>query len=236
MQSRPRLVLCLFACVLVAGCASTKVMNRDEYVGGQLPRPNHIWVYDFAGTPGDVPPESSLVSRLSPHETPQTDEQIAVSRQVGAAVAGYLINDIQAMGLPAERASSGTAPEVDDLVIRGYLLSVVQGSAVERVVVGFGAGASELTVAVEGFEMTDHGLRKLGSGEVESGGSKGPGAAVPAAIAVATANPIGLAVSSGVKIYGEASGSSTIEGREKAAAKEVADKIQLKFQQQGWID
>jgi hypothetical protein len=240
MQLRQRLVSCLsacvFACVIVAGCASTKVSNREEYLGGQLPRPNHIWVYDFAATPGDIPPDSSLIGRFSPHGTPQSEQEIAVGRQVGADVAGYLIADIQAMGLPAERASSGTRPEVNDLVFRGYLLAVVKGSAVERVVIGFGKGASELTVAVEAFQMTDHGLRKLGSGDVASGGGKGPGAALPAAVAIATANPIGLAVGGAVKVYGEASGSSTIEGREKAAAKEIADTIQPKFEQQGWIE
>lgn len=235
MQSRERLVLCLFACVLAGGCASTNVFNRHEYAGGQLPRPHHIWVYNFAATSGDVPPESSLNGRFSQHQTPQTYEQVAIGRQVGADVAGYLVADIQAMGLPAERASSGTRPEVNDLVFRGYLLSVIEGSAVERVVIGFGEGASNLTVALEAFQMTDHGLRRLGSGDVASGGSKGPGAAVPAAVAIATANPIGLVVGTGVKLYGEASGSATIEGREQAAANEIAEQIQPKFQEQGWI-
>jgi hypothetical protein len=73
---------------------------------------------------------------------------------------------------------AGTIPRLNDLVIRGYLLSVKEGSAAERVVIGFGSGASELRTAVEGYQMTAQGLRELGSGDVESGGSKTPGAAV----------------------------------------------------------
>jgi hypothetical protein len=38
-----------------------------------------------------------------------------------------------------------------------------------------------------------------------------------------------------VKVYGEASGKSKIEGRAEATAKEIADKIRPKFQEQGWI-
>jgi hypothetical protein len=38
-----------------------------------------------------------------------------------------------------------------------------------------------------------------------------------------------------MKIYGEASGSSRLEGRAKATAQEIADKIKPRFQQQGWI-
>jgi len=82
------------------------------------------------------------------------------------------------MGLPAKRASSATQPEINDIVIRGYLLSVDEGSATKRVAIGFGSGASHLTTEVEGYQMTAYGLRKLGSGKVGAGGGKAPGAAV----------------------------------------------------------
>jgi len=60
--------------------------------------------------------------------------------------------------------------------------------------------------------------------------------AAPAALAIATANPIGLIVTSGVKVYGETSGKSTIEGRGAATAKEIATRLRVRFEQQGWID
>jgi uncharacterized protein DUF4410 len=56
--------------------------------------------------------------------------------------------------------------------------SVDSGSAITRVVLGFGSGASELKTAVEGSLMPERGLRRLGSGAVDSGGGKTP-AAVP---------------------------------------------------------
>jgi hypothetical protein len=46
---------------------------------------------------------------------------------------------------------------------------------------------------------------------------------------------VGLAVSGGMKVYDEASGKSTIQGRAQATAKEIAQQIQPRFQQQGWI-
>ncbi len=140
------------------------------------------------------------------------------------------------MGLLAKKASSDTKPEINDLVIRGYLLSIDEGSATKRVAIGFGSGSSELSVAVEGFHMTAQGLRKLGSGKVEAGGGKTPGAALGVVALIATANPAGLIVSSGVKAYGEYSGSSKIEGRAKDTAKEIAAELKKRFQEQGWID
>jgi len=83
--------------------------------------------------------------------------------------------------------------------------------------------------------MTAQGLRRLGSGEVGSEGPKGPGEALPLAIAVASGNPIGLIVSSAVKVGGEVSGSSTVEGSAKRTAKEIAEKLKAAAQRQGWI-
>jgi hypothetical protein len=235
MKSHRRIVSCLFALVLVVGCASTKVTERNEYKGGKLARPAHIWVYDFAATPAEVPAVSALAGQPTEHPTPQTPEEIATGRELGNQIAVQLVQDIQEMGLPARRASSGTKPDINDLVFRGYLLSVDEGSATKRVAIGFGSGASHLTTAVEGYQMTAQGLRKLGSGSLESGANKTPGGAVGVAALIVTGNPVGLIVGGGAKAYGEYSGSSKIEGRAKETAKEIAVQIKPKFQQQGWI-
>ncbi len=114
-------------------------------------------------------------------------------------------------------------------MIRGNLLSIDEGSATKRVAIGFGSGASN-------FQMTAQGLRKLGSGTLESGGGKTPGGALGVAAFIATANPVGLIVGLGMKAYGEFSGSAKIEGRAKETAKEIAKMIKPKFQEQGWIN
>ena len=236
MRSLTHIGFCVLALAVAAGCASTEVKDRQEYTGGKAPRPHHIWVYDFAATPAEVPAGSVLAGQHDEHATPQTAEQIATGRKMGEAIATQLVEEIFNMGLLARKASSDTKPEINDLVIRGYLLSIDEGDATKRVAIGFGSGASQLTAAVEGFQMTAQGLRKLGSGTVDSGGGKTPGGAVGVAALIATGNPVGLIVGGGAKAYGEYSGSSKIEGRAKAIAKEIAEKIKPKFQQQGWIN
>ena len=235
MKSHNKVVLCLFALLIIAGCASTKVTSRKELVTEQLPKPSHIWVYDFAATPADVPAESSLAGQYSEHSTPQTAEQIATGRKLGAEIAKELIKQIRDMGMPAELGGAGTKPQINDIVIRGYLISYNKGSAAKRILIGFGSGASDLKVAAEGFQMTAEGLRKLGSGTAESGGSKAPGADLGVLGLIATHNPAGLIISSGVKVYGEETGSSKVEGRAKAIAKEIGDVLKKRFQEQGWI-
>jgi hypothetical protein len=193
-------------------------------------------VYDFAATAAEVPADSALTSQYAKAATPPTAEQIATGRQLGAQIAAQLVEEIRGMGLPAEKASTGIRPQINDIVLRGYFLSIDEGSAAKRVAIGFGSGASELRTAVEGYQMTAQGLRKLGSGTVDSSGAKTPGAALGVAGALATANPAGLIISSGMKAYGEMSGKSTVEGRAQQTAKEIAQVLKQRFQEEGWIN
>lgn len=234
MRIRTPLGASLVALAVLAGCAKVVVSDREILVDQKVPRPAHIFVYDFAATPEDVPARSALAGQAmeSPQQTP---EQIALGRQIGAELAEELAAEITAMGLPGVHATSGSRLEVNDLAIHGTLLRVEAGSAKERVLIGLGKGAAELKVAVEGYQMTAHGLREVGSGKADTDASKTPGAAVPLVILVATKNPLGLIVSTGVKAYDEKTGKSTIEGKAKDVAKAIAAQLRPRFEKQGWV-
>ena len=142
------------------------------------------------------------------------------------------------MGLNAVQAGYGASPQVGDGVIRGYIVSTEgggAGGAVQRFVIGFGAGTSEMDTVVEGYAVTPQGWRKLGEGTLSSSGNKTPGMVVPAAVAIASGNPIGLIVVGGLKVYGEASGRNALEGRAKATADAIAQELRVRFQARGWI-
>jgi hypothetical protein len=235
MEPLNRVALWSFALVIFAGCASTKVTARDPYVGPKIPRPDRIIVHDFGATPADVPRESALAGHTAQHSTPQTAEEIELGRKLGAEVARQLVAEIQDMGLPATLAAGQAPPRVGDVVFNGYFVSVDPGSAAKRVLVGFGSGAAELQTVLEAYQMTDQGLRRLGGGEVAAGGGKSPGLLLPTAVLVATANPIGLAVSGAAHLVTERTGSAKIEGAGKRTAKEIAKELKVVFKKHGWI-
>jgi hypothetical protein len=235
MERLSRFAPWFVALAAAAGCASTNVIARERYEGEKLARPDLIIVYDFAATPSDIPRWAAGASRYVAGGEQQTAEEIATGRELGAHVAAQLVEEIQGMGLPAVRAAGQPAARIGDIVIVGYFESVDEGSVAKRVVLGFGSGAVELKTLVEGYLMTDRGPRKLGSGEVDSGGGKGPGVAVPLAVTVATANPIGLIVGGAVKVGGEVSGKSTIEGSAERTAHAIAEELRGAFERQGWI-
>jgi hypothetical protein len=224
----------LLAVVVVAGCASTEVAERQRYQGEKLARPDRIIVHDFTSNPAQVPPDSPFATRLAGAVRP-TPEQEDLGRKLGAQIAEDLVADLEGMGLPALQAEGQAPPQVDDIVLRGYFVSIEEGSAGKRLLVGFGSGEAEMRAAVEGYQATATGLRLLGHGEVAAEGTEMPGVMVPLAVLAVTANPIGLAVAGGAKLYGEGSGSDTIEGAAKRTADEIAAQLRGVAEEQGWI-
>jgi hypothetical protein len=234
MKPLSRAASCLLALVVAAGCGSTEITERQRYEGAQLPRPDRIIVHDFTASPAKVPPESAFATEMAgaPASTP---EQLEVGRKLGAQVARELVSELRGMGLPAVPAAGQPPPRPDDIVLRGYFVSVDEGRAGRRVLVGFGSGAAELRTAVEGYQMTAQGLRPLGRGEVKSEGGKLPGMVLPAAVLAATASPIGLIVGGTAKATGEVTGSETIEGAADRTAEEIAAQLRTAAEEQGWI-
>ena len=228
-------LMCGAMLIMLTACASTKTTDRRRQVTEPLPRPGQILVYDFAATPSDVPSDSTLAQHFSIAPSQQSTEEIARGRALGAQMARELAAEIRAMGMPATHVVGNAKPRIDDIVIRGYFVAINEGDAVKRVAIGFGSGSSEVRTAVEGLQMTQSGLRQLGYGAVQSGGGKSPGAAAGAATFAATANPVGLIVSTSTSLVGEATGRSTAEGRVSAMVDEIAKTLKQRFKEEGWI-
>jgi Domain of unknown function (DUF4410) len=100
-----------------------------------LARPDQIWVYDFIADPAQIPADSSIRAGLSTPSTPPSAAELDTGRALGALIAKELAANIQAMGFSAAQAGPGSAPQVGDGVIRGYLVSVHGGSTVKRFVI-----------------------------------------------------------------------------------------------------
>ncbi len=171
MQPFGHIVTWALALVVLVGCASSDVTTRRSYVGDEeLARPERIIVYNFAATADDIPADAAIAGRYEQRATPQTGREIQLGRQLGAQVAVALVEEISKMGFAATRAADGPPPQPGDLVIKGEFFSIEEGSRTKRMLIGFGAGASELKTFVEGYQVTATGLRPLGSVEIEAGG------------------------------------------------------------------
>jgi hypothetical protein len=233
-------VLALAGLIALAGCAGAKVTDRQpnpSLEGLKLSKPMHIIVHNFAATAEGIPPDSPMAAKVVPPESPPSEEQLELGRELGGEVAKQLVERINEMGLTAVVADQHLQPpHINDLVLRGYFVTVDKGNMAARVVVGFGAGNAELQTIVEGYVMTAAGLTRVGSGMVDTSKARGPGMVVPAIVTVATANPIGLAVGGAVKVGQEVAGTGGTRGAAKHTAEAIAKVLKERFQEQGWID
>lgn len=253
MKPSLRATLWLLALITLTGCASSQVTERQSYVGDEkLARPDRILVYDFVSAPSDSPADTgantaadtpagsaagtSPAGRDAQQSGPPIGKVTDAHRKLGIRVAEELVADIRNEGFPAVRAAGEPAPRTGDLVIKGYFVSLDNGTAGKRVLLGFGSGAAELKTVVEGYQMTDRGLRPLGSSQIQAGSGKMPGLVVPLAVVAATANPIGLIVGGAVKVAGEADGSDTIDGAAKRTAGQISEELLAEFHRQGWTE
>ncbi len=235
LEIKRALAICLAIGVL-AGCASSEVTARRQTTGTEdIARPGRIIVHDFAATPGDVPADSAIAGYYERRETPQTAEEIALGRQLGARVADNLVKEILALGMPAERAGSGPAPNVGDAVIMGEFISIDEGSRLKRMLIGFGAGAAELKTLVEGYQVTTDGLRPIGSAEIEARGGKMPGMIVPVIGGAVAGRAQTTAAVSGVLNVGQELGPESIEAAAERTAEEIGKVLSEAFKERGWI-
>src|SRR5262249_53053096 len=130
------------ALLLVSGGATATLTRQPDYQRPRLARPARILVYDFAASQSDLP--AGYGTAVSAPPVDQTADDLSLGRQLGAEVAKDLVEELQKMGLPAVSANGQPPPQLNDLAVVGYFVSIDPGNIAKRVALGFGAGAPEL--------------------------------------------------------------------------------------------
>lgn len=239
MQRRSTWISMGLVALLAAGlgCASTKTVGSEQYAG-RLARPDRILVYRFATSTADVQLDSSPTVeaswRLKGISAPSERQEVANS--VADAVADRLVEKIQALGLPAERASGAPQPgDATVLAVTGHFLEVDEGSRVARVTIGLGAGRSGVRTAVQVVQVADAGRRVVDEFEIEAQSGRRPGAAETlgagaAAGTLATAAVVTAAATVGSEAFGD-----DVDADGKRTADKIAAMLGQFFAQQGWI-
>jgi hypothetical protein len=235
-------VMSLMACSLaVSACGSdtdaeitNKMSKKDRK---NLPPPTQILVYDFAVSPAEVSADSAAANELrgagdDPYSTAQ---KTSLEHQIAAIVADKLVEDLRGLDLPAMRWR-GPAPTGPGIyTIEGQFVTIDEGNAAMRMIVGFGAGGTEIKTLVQAYASEPTGKRQLAEAEVSSESSNAPGLAatlpVGSAISgVATA----AAIQTGVGAVREIN-TDVREGAEETA-EAIVELMKPRLEKLGWID
>jgi Domain of unknown function (DUF4410) len=233
-------VLALLASGPVTGCGSAKVKPlKANSALEPFPRPDRVLVYDFAVSPDEVSLNSGPLARLrhSMSDKSQTEEELKVGREVASALSGGLVKHISDLGLPAERVSS-TQPAMDGtLTIEGQFVSIDEGNRLRRMVIGFGAGNTEVKTMVQVYRGTAHGPHLVQEFETTAAGSKMPGMGPMMGVGAAARGAVGLGTAAGASGAARTAGEfrNTVEGVAERTAAVLAKHLAQFFAAQGWI-
>jgi hypothetical protein len=217
----------------ITGCARVSVENVSVRALG-LPRPQMIYVNDFAVSADAVALDSALGARaLEMAKGTETEDRIKIGKEVARIVTENLVNEILAQGMPAQVAGGVPLPG-PTMTIEGQFLSVDEGNRLKRMVVGFGAGASEIRTLVQVYETVDEGRRLVEDFYTTVKSSRKPGMGPMAGAGAAAGRAAAsAATSAGIGVLGARS--QTVEADAKAAAAEIAKELAKLFAEQGWI-
>jgi hypothetical protein len=232
----------LMACSLaLSACGSdtdaevtNKMSKKDRR---NLPPPTQILVYDFAVSPSEVSADSAAANQLrGAGDDPYGNAQkTSLEHQIAGIVADKLVEDLKDLDLPAMRWR-GPAPMGPGIyTLEGQFVTIDEGNAAMRMIVGFGAGGTEIKTLVQAYASEPTGKRLLAEAEVSSESSNAPGLAatlpVGSAISgVATA----AAIQTGVGAVREIN-TDVREGAEETA-EAIVELMKPRLEKLGWID
>ena len=221
--------------LLLAGCTSVSV-DREVGAMEQLPPPDRVLVYNFAVTPQEVQLDavgSAITQTFDGTADLQQEQQ--VGHAVANALAKRLVSDIQNMGLYAERAAGPVPPTGIDVLILGQLVSIDEGNAAERMVIGLGAGRSDVQAHVQVYQSASG--RRI-SIETMSGTAKSslmPGAAETMGVGALTGHLlVSAAITAGSQVANQTL-SANVDSEASRLADKVSDQLKSLFVAQGWI-
>ena len=223
--------------LLLASCASTNVAEQQSTAQAEgMARPERVLVYDFAGSRDDLPPDSAIVSYYDQRDVPQTQAEIDLGHKLGRLVAQALVKELTSAGIPAQLATEAPAARAGDAVIRGEFVVVKEGSRTKRVLIGFGAGAGQLSTLAEVYQVTPDGLSPLGATQVNAAGGKLPGMLVPLGFAAGSAASVATtAATSGASNVMQERGPESLDGAAQRTAKALASMAVDAYRKRGWL-
>jgi hypothetical protein len=227
----------LVGLAVLAACTSTE--SQMETGAATLPRPQVVIVDTFATSANEVTLDEGLsaevVEAIKAHRgDSRTDQEVQASRQVADAIADKLVVEIRDMGLRAERGSAVPAGMQNAVLIKGQLVSIDEGNRTERVLIGLGAGRSDVRAQVQVYAATTAGRQLIDTIEVDAKSGLAPGMAETMGVGGLTGHLlVSTVVGGGLHVADESLGADVVADADRAA-KGIAKQLAALFAKEGW--
>jgi hypothetical protein len=228
----------LTVCALLSACASG-VTNTTSYVPATQVRPGTIYVSAFDASADQVKLDNSgVIQKIKSQFDSATPEQKQAEQaaQVREQLANEIVQQLQSEGLHAVRLDTPAPADQNALIIQGKFETIDAGNRRRRILIGLGAGKSELSTSVlllykpiGGVPVVVHSF----TASADSGHM--PGMAETAGVGAA-AGQIATSAAVGAGLHGVSEKKQNgASGETKKLAESIAKQVQQIGKQQGWI-
>jgi len=231
-----RLTIALLAALLGACSSTSSDVTQERADNAPLPYPEQIYVYDFAVAPSELQPGAVGRAELDgaiddPDSNPQRAE---LEHQIARVLSTRLVNELQALGLPAVRWRGLVPKNQNSYALVGEFLTIDAGSELGRMIIGFGVGGSEVQVMVQAYHVQGSKQTLLGEAKVTAESSKKPGLAAMIPVGAAVSGvAMAAAVSTGVGVVHELN--QDVRTGAENTADAIVELLKPKMEAQGWF-
>ena len=226
-----------FCAVLLTGCAGG-VTNVSAFPAATQVRPETIYVYAFESTPEQVKLDGGLLQKVKTQfdGASATKKQADDALEVREQVADEIVKQLQSMGLRAVRADSPAPTDRNILIVQGSFDTIDAGNRRRRMLVGLGAGKSQVGTSVQlVYQPAGQTPRLVQSFDANADSGKAPGVVETAGIGAA-AGHVATSAAAGVGLHAV---SETKRAGVSEDAKRLADSVAKQVAQigvsEGWM-
>jgi hypothetical protein len=188
-------------------------------------------------SPDEVQLDRGISARIQEliKNTPRTKEEKAVGHAVADALATHLVKELNAIGVPATRASRVPSTMGNSIQIEGQFLSVDEGNRTERVVIGLGAGRTDVKTLTQVYDARFGSRMLVEEFDTDAKSGYKPGMAEMMAVGVLTHHLLVSTLASGALAAGSEAFMAGVDADTRRTAQEIVKQLGLFFVGQGWI-
>lgn len=219
--------LCAFACASAEVQSSRRLVHDKEIV-----KPSVVMVFNFAVSNSDVTADGTGPEFAS--GAGDAEERHELGEHVSKLLAESIVEQLKEREIEAVHADIDMNVPMNAVLLKGQFMTVDEGDQMKRVIVGFGAGATEVEVRTKVYQRTAAGIRQISEGEIVAEGSKMPGMAVPVGAGAAAGSAVtSLVVSGGSAALRESLG--PLAGDIDNLAEALAERTAAFYKRRGWL-
>jgi hypothetical protein len=217
---------------LLSGCAGSNITNASAVSAQSQGRPDTIYVYTFDADPDQVKLDGGMLQKLKTQlqGSSAAQKQVADADQVREQVANEIVHQLQSMGLHAIRSDVPAPADQNVLLVQGSFDTIDSGNRRRRMLIGLGAGKSQVRSSVQILYKPAGGAARLvQSFTADADSGKAPGMVATAGVGAAA----GVVATSAAVNGGLHAVSETKRAGVSADAKRLADAVAKQIAQIG---